>query len=237
MAIFYTPHITQNSHSYTLSVEESKHAIRVLRLKNGDKVHLVDGKGLQCEAFVAEANPKATSLNIESFQKQEKRADYHLHMAVAPTKNIDRIEWFLEKSIEIGIDAFTPIICHNSERKKIKMERLERIAVAAMKQSKSPFLPILNEAVNFKDFIANSLSIPYRGIAHCIEGKPKQYIAETLHPKKETLILIGPEGDFSQEEVELALAHYFQPIHLGDNRLRTETAALASCMEVAIINR
>lgn len=237
MPIFYTPHITKNSHSYTLSVEESKHAVRVLRLKNGDKVRLVNGSGLQCEASVAEANPKATVLNIDSFQELSKRADYHLHIAVAPTKNMDRIEWFLEKSIEIGIDAFTPIICQNSERKKIKIERLERIAVAAMKQSKSAFLPLLNEAVNFEDFISHTSSIPFKGIAHCIEGKPKRYINEVLSPKKEALILIGPEGDFTVEEIKWALTHGFQPIHLGENRLRTETAALASCVEVAIINR
>lgn len=237
MPIFYTPHISKNSNFYTLSVEESKHAIRVLRLKSGDKVHLVNGKGLQCEASVAEANPKATVLMIDSFQEQAKRADYHLHMAVAPTKNTDRIEWFLEKSIEIGIDAFTPIICQNSERKKIKMERLERIAVAAMKQSKSPFLPVLYEAESFENFILNCPMTSYKGIAHCIEGEPKKYINETLPPKKEALILIGPEGDFTREEIEWALAHDFQPIHLGANRLRTETAALASCMEIALINR
>src|SRR5699024_9977796 len=126
------------------------------------KVHLVNGNGLQCVASVAEANPKATLLNIDSFQEHSKRADYHLHIAVAPTKNIDRIEWFLEKSIEIGIDEFTPIICQNSERKKIKIERLEQTAVAAMKQSKSSFLPLLNEIVSFEDFISQTSSIPFK---------------------------------------------------------------------------
>jgi len=236
--ILYTPDISIHVSSYRLSREESKHAIRVLRLKKGEKVILVNGKGLRNEATVQEADPKSTLLSVETSSKADTRDSYKLHIAVAPTKNIDRIEWFLEKAIEIGIDEFTPLICHQSERKKVKMERLNRIAVSAMKQSQNSFLPVLNDPVAYGVFM-NQIKgkTVFKGIAHCIASSEKKHIKDVLTAGTDAVLLIGPEGDFSEEEVRLALSQGFQPLSLGASRLRTETAALAACMEVAILNR
>ena len=172
-------------------------------------------------------------VDIVSSEKQSKRG-YNLHLAVAPTKMNDRYEWFLEKATEIGIDTITPIICDHSERKVIKSERFERILQSAMKQSLSCYKPRLNEAVSFKDFIQQD----FRGdlfIAHC-EETDKKSLKQELTPKKDITILIGPEGDFSAKEIELATTNKFTPVTLGDTRLRTETAAIVACHSVAFVN-
>jgi len=167
-------------------------------------------------------------------QKQQPKRDYNLHLAVAPTKINDRYEWFLEKATEIGIDSITPIICDHSERKVIKPERFERILQSAMKQSLNCYLPKLNDAISFKDFI----NLDFEGdlfIAHC-EETDRKYLKQQLNPKTDITILIGPEGDFSVKEITEALKNNFIPVTLGETRLRTETAAIVACHSVAFIN-
>jgi 16S rRNA (uracil1498-N3)-methyltransferase len=233
MHIFYTPDITPNR--YTLSEEESKHAIRVLRLQTGEQVILVDGKGGYYSAEIADPNPKKTVLKILSEVQEFGKRNHYLHIAVAPTKNIERMEWFLEKATEMGIDEITPIICERSERKEVKTERLNKIITSAVKQSIKAYHPQLNEAIPFKKLF----NLPFEGdkmLAHCDTGE-KRMIKDLIRPAGRYLILIGPEGDFSPAEIQGAQSAGFQPISLGDARLRTETAALAACFEINFLNR
>jgi len=234
MHIFYTPDITQNT--YTLNEEESKHCVRVLRLQVGTQVYLVDGKGGFYTAEITSDNPKKVSLSILKVETEFNKRNHFLHIAVAPTKNIDRIEWFLEKATEFGIDEITPIITDRSERRVVKEDRLNKVITSAVKQSIKAYHPKLNEAVSFNDFLKE----PFDGeqlIAHCIDNGEKQYISKLVAPHQKYLILIGPEGDFTPEEVNLALNKGFKALTLGDNRLRTETAALAVCFEINYLNR
>jgi 16S rRNA (uracil1498-N3)-methyltransferase len=233
MHLFYTPDLLTDT--YRLSEEESKHCVRVLRLTEGEKLFLVDGKGLFCEAVIISANPKACILNVTNRKSNYAKRDYQLTIGVAPTKNIDRYEWFLEKATEIGIDIVIPLLSRYSERKEIKPERLEKVMVSAMKQSIKAYLPILNPMQTFK----KTISDPFSGqkfIAHCYEGE-KPLLRDVVEKGKDVLILIGPEGDFSTEEVELAISEGFIPVSLGTSRLRTETAALAACHTVNLINQ
>lgn len=232
MQLFYTPDIILPRH--TLSEEESRHCAKVLRLKRGDELHLTDGRGNLYRAKVTDPNIKGCVVDIvETFAQFEKRS-YGLTMAVAPTKNIDRFEWFLEKSTEVGIDRVVPLNCRNSERKTINDERMTRIVASAVKQSLKAYFPIVDPLTDFKKFIAE----PFDGtklIAHCGAGERK-YLGDLIAPNTNTLILIGPEGDFTPEEVSAALANGFAPITLGPSRLRTETAAVAAVMTVQVIN-
>lgn len=233
MHLFYTPDL--KSETYRLSEEESKHCVRVLRLTEGDTLYLVDGKGLFCEAIIATAHPKACELRITDRKVNYGGRNFHLTMAVAPTKNIDRYEWFLEKATEIGIDRIIPLQSRYSERKEIKHERLEKVMVSAIKQSIKAYLPDLNPILTFKQFI----KIPFEGqkfIAHCNDGA-KILLGDALTKGANVLIAIGPEGDFSTEEVEAAIGEGFIPISLGDARLRTETAALVACVTVNLKNQ
>ena len=232
MHLFYTPDLKDDT--YRLSEEESKHCVRVLRLTEGDPLFLIDGKGLFCEAVIVTAHPKACALKVVDRKSNYGKRDFQLSLAVAPTKNIDRFEWFLEKSTEIGIDKVIPLICRYSERKEIKPERLEKVMVSAMKQSIKAYLPVLSPLQTFKETIKSSLS-GQKFIAHCYEGE-KQLLRDVVIPGKDVLILIGPEGDFSTEEVEMAINEGFVPISLGNSRLRTETAALVACHTVNLIN-
>jgi len=233
--LFYTPGILPHHSHFVLSEEESKHAIRVLRLDNGSRVHLVDGRGGRYAATIADAHPKRAVLAIEEVQIGYGKRPYYLHVAIAPTKNIERVEWFLEKATEVGIDEITPLVCEHSERKDVKTERLNNVMVAAMKQSLKAYLPKLNQIVKFSDFIAEEGS-GQRFIAHCAEGE-KSYLSRCVSQGGYYTILIGPEGDFSGAEIEAALSAGYMPVSLGDARLRTETAALMACLEVAILNR
>lgn len=234
MHLFYTPDIT--SDTYTLNEEESNHCNKVLRLKQGDTVHLIDGVGGLYVAQIAETTKKAVRLNIIDKQQGFGKRKHYLHIAIAPTKNIDRIEWFLEKATEIGIDEITPIICDRSERKIVKEERLEKVVTSAVKQSLTAYHPKINTAIAFKDFIKQS-DAEVKMIAHCIDEDNKQAISELIKPHQKYLILIGPEGDFTPKEIELALQNGYKPVTLGNTRLRTETAGLAACFEVNYINR
>ncbi len=233
MHLFYTPDI--QTPTYLLNEEESKHCIRVLRLQVADTVYLIDGKGGFYTAIIEEANPKKCLLLITNVQKEYGKRNFHLHMAVAPTKNIERMEWFLEKATEMGIDEISPIICQRSERKEIKTERLNKIITSAVKQSIKAYHPILNEAQSFASFTQKE-NEALKYIAHCAET-PKQELKEVYTPNANVLILIGPEGDFTPDEIKLAVNKGFIPISLGHSRLRTETAALAACFEIHFISR
>ncbi|TCK82822.1 16S rRNA (uracil(1498)-N(3))-methyltransferase [Albibacterium bauzanense] len=236
MHIFYTPDIENQCLYYDLSEEESKHCTRVLRLKAGANITLIDGNGGIYTGKIADSvNKKRTRVDILSFVRDAKKRNYNLHMVVAPTKSLERYEWFLEKATEIGIDEITPIICERSERTVMKLDRLNKIVISAMKQSQQSFLPIVNEPVKLKDFF----NLKFEGkkfIAHCLENEKKQ-LKESLKENEDAVILIGPEGDFSDTEIEQALSLGYIPITLGNTRLRTETAALVACMEANLINR
>jgi 16S rRNA (uracil1498-N3)-methyltransferase len=232
--IFYTPDIDTQSSYYDLSEEESKHCTRVLRLKTGTTITLIDGIGGTYIGKINDLSKKRTRVDILSFVASTKRQNYKLHMAVAPTKSIERYEWFLEKATEIGIDEITPILCDHSERSVVKLDRLNKILVSAMKQSQQSFLPVINESIKLKDFLNHDVS-GKKFIAHCSGGEKGQ-LSSCLKKAEDALILIGPEGDFSNEEIEKAITSGYAPITLGNTRLRTETAALVACMQTSFIN-
>lgn len=235
MHLFYTPDITPNTAAYFLNEEESKHCVRVLRLSAGDKINLIDGKGNFYTAAITDAHPKHVILQIISVIAEYGKRNHYLHIAIAPTKNIERLEWFLEKATEIGIDEISLIITHHSERKEAKTERLNKIITSAVKQSLKAYHPILHEAISFSKF----LDMPFAGqkfIAHCADGE-KLNLRNEIALNGHYLILIGPEGDFSGKEIADALQNGYKAITLGTSRLRTETAALEACFEVNFLNR
>lgn len=243
MHLFHQPDLS--GELIHLSEEESKHAIRVLRLSIGDQVEIVDGKGTRALAEVSEDHPKRCVLRINSRSEESTKRNYYLHIAVAPTKNIERIEWFIEKATEIGIDEITLLDCEHSERTVVKTERLEKVAISAMKQSQQSWLPVINEMVSFDAFL-KSANADVKLIAHCEEGGKNSIsslvtstpLGLTSHADRTSsskiLVLIGPEGDFSSAEIESALANKFIAVSLGETRLRTETAALYAVTAVAI---
>jgi len=233
MHVFYTPDISTDQ--YTLNEEESRHCSKVLRLAVGDEIYLIDGKGGFYKAKITEVNKKHVQLQIVEKQTEYGKRNHHLHIAIAPTKNIDRLEWFLEKATEIGIDEITPIICDRSERKIVKEERLEKVITSAVKQSLTAYHPKLNNSISFADFMKQPSSA-HKIIAHCMDGE-KAFINQQVKIHQSYLILIGPEGDFTPAELEIALHNGYKPVTLGNTRLRTETAALAACFEVNYINR
>ncbi len=242
MHLFYTPNIINDT--YTLNEEESKHCVRVLRLNEGDKIRLIDGKGGFYTAEITDNNPKRCSVKITNTKKEFGKRNWQLHIAIAPTKMMDRLEWFVEKACEMGIDEISFIDCKNSERTIVKTERIEKVAISAIKQSLKAYLPQINEVLDLKKFIA--LTKDFKGekyIAHCNsplsfgEGLGlRSHIKSLYTAKQSALILIGPEGDFTIEEVKLALENGFKEISLGESRLRTETAALYACMALNVLN-
>ena len=234
MHIFYTPGLS--SDRFTLNEEESRHCSKVLRLGIGDVVHLIDGRGGLFDAEINAIHKKHVELKVIRRQTEFGKRNHHLHIAVAPTKNIDRFEWFLEKATEIGVDEITPLICDRSERKIIKEERLDKVITSAVKQSLTAYHPQLNQAISFSELMKQEF-VGERLIAHCMDDVAKQFISEVVSPQQSYLILIGPEGDFSPAELNTALQNGFKPVTLGNTRLRTETAALAACFEVNYINR
>ena len=227
MQLFFSDNI---NNQFTLSSEESKHIIKVLRKKEGDIIHFTDGKGNLLVSEIITSHIKKTQVRIIEKISKEKKHNYYLHIAISPTKNIDRFEWFLEKSCEIGIDEITPLICDRSERKVIKLNRCKRILLSAMKQSLKYYLPKLNEPIPFLNFI-NKKYKEQKFIAHC----QNRTIINLKNQKieKNILILIGPEGDFSQNEINKAISNKFTPISFGESRLRTETAGV---LATSIIN-
>lgn len=232
MHVFYTPDILRNPE---LPEEEAQHCTRVLRLGVGDNITLTDGKGNFYKAEITVANNKRCLVAITETIYQNPLWPCHLHIAVAPTKNMDRNEWFAEKATEIGIDELTFLNCRFSERKVIKTERIEKILISAIKQSLKARLPKLNEMIDFTKFIAQDFK-GQKFIAHCYEGE-KPLLKDVLTPGKDAVVLIGPEGDFSEEEVKAAIERGFTPISLGKSRLRTETAALVACHTMNLMNQ
>ncbi|MCK0109831.1 16S rRNA (uracil(1498)-N(3))-methyltransferase [Flavobacteriaceae bacterium S0825] len=233
MQLFYNPDINDNTLQFTFPKDESRHIAKVLRKKTGDTLYITNGNGWLFEAEIEMADLKNCMVTIVSKTYKEPKS-HQVHLAVAPTKMNDRYEWFLEKATEIGIDSITPIICDHSERKVIKPERFEKILQSAMKQSLHYYLPKLNDAIPFTDFIEQQ----HQGqlfIAHC-EDTNKQSLKSQLKPNTDITILIGPEGDFSVKEIAMALEHQFIPVTLGETRLRTETAAIVACHSVAFVN-
>jgi 16S rRNA (uracil1498-N3)-methyltransferase len=233
MQLFYNPNINEQVSSFIFDKEESKHIIKVLRKNEGDILHVTNGLGSLFTTEISLASDSKCTVKIQSFTKQE-TPKFNLHLAVAPTKMNERYEWFLEKATEIGIQEITPIICDHSERKIIKTERFQKIIESAMKQSLHYYIPKLNDPVLFKDFIKKDIS-GSKFIAHC-EESDKKTLKSNIIPNTDTTILIGPEGDFSVKEIEMALNAKFIPISLGETRLRTETAAIVACHSVVYAN-
>ena len=233
MQLFYNPTINKDQTSFVFDKEESKHIVKVLRKKENDILHVTNGLGFLFVTEITIASDNKCTVKIVSYEQQE-APKYHLHVVVAPTKMNERYEWFLEKATEIGIQEITPIICEHSERKIIKTDRFQKILESAMKQSLHYYLPKLNEPIAFKDFVKT----PKSGqlfIAHCEETSKKSLKSE-LKTTEDVTILIGPEGDFSVKEIQLAIDNNFIPVSLGSTRLRTETAALVACHSVVYSN-
>ena len=241
MYLFYTPDI-EISHS--LSEEESAHCVRVLRYDRSDEILLTDGRGTTYHARITNPHPRHCEFEVLSQEKQEKTHNIYLHVAIAPTKNIERLEWMVEKCTEIGVDEITPLLCRFSERKNLRNDRLEKIILSAAKQSLTPYLPKLNPLTDFATLMETygDEAMRRKGeeamdkfIAHCYKDE-KRELKDALRKGKDVLILIGPEGDFSEQEVELAIANGFVPVGLGRSRLRTETAGVVACHTAVLLN-
>lgn len=232
MHVFYTPDIAVDGE---LPEEEAGHCLRVLRLGVGDEVMLTDGKGFFYKAVITAATGKRCQVKVVETICQAPLWNGHLHLAMAPTKNMDRIEWFAEKATEIGFDELSFVNCRFSERKVIKTERIEKIVVSAVKQSLKARKPLVNELTDFGKFIQQKFE-GQKFIAHCYEGD-KPLLKDVLIPGKDAVVLIGPEGDFSPEEVQKAEAAGFRAISLGKSRLRTETAALVAVHIMNLFNQ
>lgn len=232
MQLFYHPEISPENRQITFPRDESKHIVKVLRKSEGDILHLTNGKGFLFETEIISANHNGCIAKVISATKQDP-APYRLHLAVAPTKMNDRYEWFLEKATEIGVHEITPIISDHSERKIVKLNRFERVIQSAVKQSLETYFPVVHQAISFSEFIQeqkNSLKF----IAHCEEDANKKSLKSQLKKNSEITILIGPEGDFSSEEIRKALKNQWKPVSLGSSRLRTETAGIVACHTVAL---
>lgn len=223
MHVFYTPDIAQ---TLELPEEEAGHCLRVLRLGVGEEIMLTDGKGCFYRAVISAATQKRCVVKVVEKTEQEPFLKGHLHLALAPTKNMDRMEWLAEKATEIGFDELTFLNCRFSERKVIKTERVEKIVVSAVKQSLKARKPVVNEMTDFRRFMEREFT-GQKFIAHCYEGE-KPLLRDVLRKDEDAVVLIGPEGDFSPEEVALAAEKGFQAVSLGKSRLRTETAALVA---------
>jgi 16S rRNA (uracil1498-N3)-methyltransferase len=233
MQLFYNPDIDESTESFSFDKEESRHIIKVLRKKDSDILHVTNGSGLLFETEITLASDNKCIVQVLSIKKTAE-PKFRLHLAVAPTKMNDRFEWFLEKATEIGIQEITPIICDRSERKVINQERFEKIILSAMKQSNETYLPKLNEAISFKEFVKQK-NEGLQLIAHC-EETDKKSLKDILKPNESVTMLIGPEGDFSEKEIALALENNYQPVTLGNTRLRTETAAIVACHSLVFFN-
>ena len=233
MQVFYLPGMKQGVN--VLNPEESHHCARVLRIGNEEEVNFIDGEGGFARGKIIQSHSRKTIIEIQEIKTNFNKRSYYLHIAIAPTKNIDRFEWFLEKAVEIGIDEITPLICERSERRTIKTERLNKRILSAMKQSMNAYKPRLNELTSFKAFL-NQISEVKAYIAYCGQHTPPQLKDQPLL-NNSSLILIGPEGDFSPAEVKMAQERNVKQVGLGTTRLRTETAGLVSCHTVGLINQ
>ena len=233
MRIFYHSEINVNDKDLIISDSEHHHLNKVLRKKINDKVYLTNGNGYLFEATINNINTKSTHLKILN-SKKESSMDYSLNIAIAPTKKIDRFEWFLEKAIEIGVSSITPLICKYNERKSLNYTRLNKIAVSAMKQSLQTYLPKIEPIVNIKEYIESN-QCKQKYIAHC-KNFEKLHLSKIIKNRTNSSIIIGPEGGFTDDEINLAMDYNFIPVSLGNNRLRTETAGIVACQTFSDVN-
>lgn len=231
MFLFYTPDIES---AQQLCEEESVHCVKVLRKTRGDEIVTTDGRGLFCYARITNPHPKHCEFEILRRERQQTTHNFHLHIAIAPTKNIERIEWMVEKCTEIGVDEITLLLCRFSERKQVRLDRLEKIMLSAAKQSLRAYFPRLNPLTDYDAFVRKA-NEQTRFIAHCYD-EHKLLLRNQIRPLQSCLVLIGPEGDFSPEEVQLALQSGFTPVSLGNSRLRTETAGVVACHTAILMN-
>lgn len=231
MYLFYTPDIETTR---CLSEEESGHCVRVLRYGRGDEILLTDGRGTTYRARITNPHPKHCEFEVLALEKQAPTHDFYLHIAIAPTKNIERLEWMVEKCTEIGVDEITPLLCRYSERKTLRTDRLEKIILSAAKQSLTPYLPKLNPLTDFGTLVGQAAQ-EQRFIAHCYKDD-KRELKDEIRRGKSVCVLIGPEGDFSEEEVAQAIKNGFVPVGLGKSRLRTETAGVVACHTAVLMN-
>lgn len=232
MNIFYEPQIQK---TLLLNEEESRHAVKVLRLNTGDKIHVVDGMGGLFTCEITKPHDKKCEVRIEESVLEFEKRSYYIHLIIAPTKNLDRMEWMVEKCVEMGIDELSFIQTRYSERKELKTQRIEKIAVGAMKQSLKAFLPKINEMISWKEFLKKDISTGQLFIAHLEEGE-RTLLQKAVEPNGIYRILIGPEGDFTPDEIAQAFEKGFKPVSLGNSRLRTETAGLAACHTFNLLN-
>ena len=232
MLTCFAPDLTPTQPGYPLSEEESKHAVRVLRLGVGAPVLLVDGRGTLASATITDANPKRCQLHLTSRQLVPRRP-FYLHVALGPTKNLDRLEWLVEKAVEVGVERLSFVRCARSERRELKLERLEKIAISALKQSGQAWLPQLDELVDYDKFLP-TLDPATTFIAHLDEGE-RRPLAQVIGAAPRACVLIGPEGDFAPTEIAAALGLGIRPVTLGPSRLRTETAALAAVFTAQVV--
>jgi len=234
MQIFYAPDIAGDT--YTLDEKESKHIIRVLRMIKGADVRLIDGQGNLYEGIISDPDQKRCTIKVTGRIYDFEKRNYRLHIAISPLKNPERFEWFVEKSVEIGIDEITPLVCRNTEKPGIKSDRVNNLIISAMKQSLKATRTVLNDTCNFKDFIKMDLK-GIMMIAHCDNSIERTKISDVYSKNENAVILIGPEGDFSKEEIDSAIKSKFSPVHLGPSRLRTETAGVAACHSIYFLNQ
>jgi 16S rRNA (uracil1498-N3)-methyltransferase len=231
MQLFYAPEILNLPF---LPPDESLHAVKVLRLAAGSEIGILDGIGGFFRARIVLANQKKCAVEIMERLPESGSRNYYMHIAVSPVKNIDRFEWFVEKAVEFGVDEITPVFCRFSERKNINIERLQKITVAACKQSQKAKFPTINFPADFYEFINRNIDFK-RFIAHC-QLAEKYYLGDILRAGEKSTVLIGPEGDFSEKEIEAAVKSGFMPVSLGNSRLRTETAGVFAAAIAAHIN-
>ena len=233
MQIFYAPDIT--GYTYVLDEKESRHSVRVLRLKKGSPVRLIDGRGNMYEGVITDPDFRRCVIGIKSVVENFGKRDYRLHIGISPVKNHERFEWFVEKSVEIGIDEITPLICRHTEKSSIKSARVRNIIIAAMKQSIKAENTALNEPCLFNDFI----NYGHKGelmIAYCDQKIAGSKISDVYSKGRDAVILIGPEGDFTEDEINSAISRGFRAVNLGNSRLRTETAGIVACHSVYFLN-
>lgn len=233
MQLFYQPDLPD---TLQLPEEEAKHCTRVLRHQPGDTIHITDGKGHLYEARLTTDKPKQASFELIQQLQQPAQTEYHIHIAIAPTKNSERLEWFLEKSIEFGVDEISLLQCRHSERAKLNLERLQKKAVSAMKQSLNLQMPRIHELMKFPDFVKKMKAGDSDLFIAYVDERIPQHLKDAARPGRTGCVLIGPEGDFAAEEIDIALQSGFTPVSLGRSRLRTETAGIAACHILNLIN-
>lgn len=234
MIQFFAPDILENSE---LPEGESMHCCRVLRMKEGDEIVVTDGKGSRYTCEILKAHPSHTKIKIKCRENFVKTRNYNLVLAVAPTKNSDRVEWMIEKAVEVGVDKIVLLRCDRSERKNLRSDRLVKVMISAMKQSLSVILPELSEVTDFKEFVSGCNKTGQKFFGYCSDRFPRRSFVKELRPGGDVIVLIGPEGDFTPEEVELAVNQGFMPVTFGEKRLRTETAGVFAVCAVDIVNQ